>query len=199
MRLHSFHPDILFRDARSELSDPLWAASAGNASTDEVARLVATCTRLDHSYQGPKDPEEIVRAALERDGETYHEPTQPNASLSMRALLSSTPEASGNGHPYPVRQGRRGSNGEGDSFGSTPRARMRDRLHPHMAPLGTSALVDTALLSSSPLADDSMSSSYSYTYPHRSLETPIERTPSSASQSFSLHPDQRLACTTLLR
>jgi hypothetical protein len=144
---HSFHSDVLFRDAQSELSDP---HSWGNPSTpntsasiEDVAHLVSTCIRLDHSYQGPKDPEEVVRATLERDGLPYRAPLEPDANLSIRAFLA-TPR---NGHtrayagPAHVPGHGRGDS-DPESFGSTPRARMRERLHPHPPSFGTYGAYD---------------------------------------------------------
>lgn len=188
MRAHSFHPDVLFRDARTELSDPhSWGTSSGagaSVSTDDVARLVATCIRLDHSYQGPKDPEEIVRAALERDGEVYYPPSETSSALSMRAFLSGRDGiGAGSGNAARALYARRGSRGdsESDVFGSTPRARMRDRLYPHLAPLTANMNdlqgSDTSLTDSQHTSPhtNALSSSYSYTYPHRSFDSPIER------------------------
>lgn len=109
---------------------------------EDVARLVSTCILLDHSYQGPKDPEEVVRAALERDGLPYRTP-EPSASLSIRTLFASP--RNGRTRAYTASPRIAGhSTGESDpeSFGSTPRARLRERLHPHLPLLGTHGVYD---------------------------------------------------------
>jgi len=104
---------------------------------EDVARLVSTCVCLDHSYRGVKDPEELVRAALERDHLPYRRPGS-SANLPARTLL----ESLGNGHAsayttsvHAPERGRGDSDFEG--FDSTPRVRIRERLHPHLPLFGT--------------------------------------------------------------
>lgn len=129
MRSHTFHPDVLLRDAQTELSDPQPWAPMG-PSTEEVALVVASCIRLDYSFNGP-DPEEVVRNTLQRDGAVYRTPPPVLTSLSMKRGVSDQGETGLAG------SGPEKRNSDPDSYGTTPRAKLRDHLHPHIPILGT--------------------------------------------------------------
>ncbi|KAF8317163.1 hypothetical protein DL93DRAFT_2055741 [Clavulina sp. PMI_390] len=96
VRSHSFHPDVLFRDAPSELLNPhSWGSSTSvaNPSTDDVARLTATCIRLDFSGQGALNPEELVRGS-DADADT-------DALVSTPHSMESASRSSSSASPLP--------------------------------------------------------------------------------------------------
>jgi hypothetical protein len=85
----------MYRDAKSELTDPQsWTTARSH--TDDVARVVAECTRLDNSYRD-LDTDEIVRNSLSRDGLFPHP-----AGESNRESIRSTPRARVRDRLYPA-------------------------------------------------------------------------------------------------